>query len=122
MKDQATLDVLDFYTKQLSNVDYFSEDHNSIKKKKTYEQLASEIMKFNKQKDKYSNIMSNFRTNMNINKSKNSFNKISKFLSLIIKLNKIKTKMNVKFSSSLINDLTTSLTFDYIVLYMTHII
>lgn len=124
MKDQATLDILNFYTKQLSNVDYLTENNDIVKRKTTYEQLAKEFMKFNGQKDKYLNVISDFKNNVsNIkNKKNNHINQMFKFLNLITKLNRIKTKMNVKFSSSLLDDLTTSITFDYIDLYMIRII
>lgn len=119
MKDKATVDILDHYTKQLSNIEFVASHDSLIKSQNAYIELSNQFLLFNKQKEDLLKVFSLDSLNKNKeikdNKSdkKEFFNQIKKFTLLISDLAKIKSEMGIKFSSDLVKDITNSLSFDY---------
>lgn len=111
MKDEATLDILNYYTRQLKSIDYISQN-KFTKNDLNYEKLVGEFLKFNKQKDNSINIIFDLKNKVS-NKKNNYINQILEIKSFIFKLNKFKKQINFDLFSSLSKDLTSSLIFDY---------
>lgn len=119
MKDKATIDILDHYTKQLSNIEFVASHDSLIKSQNAYVELSNQFLLFNKQKEDLLKVFSleSFNKNKDFKEKKSDkkefFNQIKKFTLLISDLAKIKSEMGIKFSSDLIKDITNSLSFDY---------
>lgn len=115
LKDDATLEVLESYTKQLSGLDLKNSNPDDlfIKNTKTYKKLAAEFVKYNLKKTKHMDLMSNLRRRFSKKKKKKSLNHINKIMKLAIKLREIQVENNIKFNPELFSNLTTSTSFDY---------
>lgn len=126
VKEQATRDILEFYTKQLTSLDYSASYQDLIKSSKAYNELSNQFLEFIKQKDDLLTIFSNldsikdkFVVESNKVLTRNKYiNHYLYLAELIRKLRLIKSRLGVKISNSLIQELSTSLTFDYIYILM----
>lgn len=123
VKEQATRDILEFYTKQLNILDYSAPYQDLIKSSMVYNELSNQFLTFMKQKDDLMSIFSNLESvkdhDFEVNKVFTRNKYINHYLylaELIRKLRVVKSKLGVKFSNSLIQELSTSLTFDYILI------